>query len=311
MKKRFIAGVMSMVLVLGMLFSGEGVVYAKGKTYFNIKQGKLGDLNTQAMTFGKNDHYIYILGTAGGKPIIRVYKDKKIYGAPYYILGKKTNPSKEMHPNGITYYNSSLYVAMGTGIIYIISLKDNGTCNKTITCKMVGNDRKSSVNYSAYGIAYLNGNNFVVREKKNNTESKIIRYGVYKFNKKDKIAREDHLLNFKKDKKDSGYATGQDIGIKNDKSGDYLFLATSNKKENKKGNKYIYDNRIVKYEITEDNNIKYEKIIDSNRPNSKYTAYEVESMDFDKNGKMYYATNEKYKPNKKKEARDNDKVRVY
>ena len=131
---------------------------------------------------------------------------------------------------------------------------------------------------------------------------------MYKFNKTEKVAREDHIFSTS-DIADS-YDARQDIGYKKDSNGEYVFLVTSKKVVQSDGSKTCHSNRVVKYKLIKSTGGKYTgltytKTINLDRPSASYSLFEMEGVDFASSGRMYFAGNER------ESGGSVDKVRYY
>ena len=299
MKKKIIIKIVSMTLVFSMLVCLKG--HAAQKICFEMKNPS----NTQGMALGKTSKQVYILRTKESKNnpeedsvSVRFYENGKLK-QEYYVWKPTYKLEKPEHPNGLSYYNSYIYMVAGDNRIFLLHLNEDGTIESRLTCVIKYNNNKILKN-KVYGIAHIENGSFLVREK---LEDGTKQYGVYKFNKQEKKAREDHV--FKILDNANGYNTGQDIGIKIDDERKHVFVVTSNKID-----KQCVKNRVLKYRLKQNESKKYvgaiyEKTIDLDRPSTDYSFYEVESVDFSSGGRMYFTGNEK------NNERDADKVRYY
>lgn len=290
-KKMFIVTIMILTQII---FVPKINTDAAQTVYFNIEKPG----NTQGITFGKDNTIIYVLKASGNNLTIQLYYNKQLK-EEYLLSG-----SENTHPNGIAYYNSYLYVATGENKIILIKLNENGSFNNSIICQMVDNDYQT-LNKQAFSIASVGEGSFIVRTK---TEGGKYNFGLYKFNKTQKIAREAYTFSISN--VSEGYNTGQDIGYKSDSTGEYIFLVTSNKVKDMGNVATCLENRVVKYKLQKNNSgiytgLSFSKVIDLNSPSSEYDLYEIESVTFSSSGRMYFTGNERANGN------NVDKVRFY
>lgn len=297
MKKiRFIIAV---ILILNILLYFPFTAEAAQAVYFDIEKSG----NTQGMTFGENDNRIYVLKTSESATVIQLFVNKQLK-QQYYLWKEGFNIAKPDHPNGITYYNSYLYVVACENRIFLVKLNSDGTMDHRITCKMIDNNR-STLNKDAVGIASAGNGNFIVRTRNSGGNYS---FGLYKFNKTEKVAREEHIFSTS-DIADS-YDARQDIGYKKDSNGEYVFLVTSKKVVQSDGSKTCHSNRVVKYKLIKSTGGKYTgltytKTINLDRPSASYSLFEMEGVDFASSGRMYFAGNER------ESGGSVDKVRYY
>lgn len=288
-------------IILAVFFINSAIlnVDAAQLTYFNIENPG----NTQAMTFGENDNRIYILKSSDKGTVIQFFLNRKLE-QEYYVWKPGYQIAQPSHPNGLTYYNSYLYVVAGENRIFLVKLNSDGTMKNRITCKMIDNNR-NELNKDAVSIASVGNGGFIVRTRSSGGN---YNFGLYKFNKTEKVAREDHI--FSTADKANAYEAGQDIGYKKDSTGEYIFLVTSRKIIKNDGSVICIENRVIKYKLKKNasgkyTGITYSKTINLNRPSLEYDLYEMQSVDFVTSGRMYFVGNERLNGN------NSDKVRYY
>lgn len=284
--------------------------------HFNLEEPK----DTQAMTFGKDDNTIYVLKVVKQKIegkmemtsiVIQLYVNKQLKDQrELWKKGSTSLQNPPSHPNGMTYYNSCLYIVAGEHRIFLLQLNADGTFGSRITCQMVDNNNNALTarDKESVGIASVGDGSFIVRTRRTK-DSKTYNFGLYKFNKEKKRAREVYTFSTS-DLADSYKTGGQDIGYKKDSSGEYIFYVTSNKIEQSDGTSKCYANKVIKYKLNKNASGQYttptySKTIDLNRPDSSYDLFEMESVDFASGGRMYFAGNERQNGN------NVDKVRYY
>ncbi len=291
--------ILAAMVTAQILFGFSLTADAAQEVHFSIEKSG----NTQGMTFGKSEKIIYVLKSSDSGTVIQLFVDK-ILKQEYFVWKPGYEIAQPQHPNGITYYDSYLYVVAGENRIFLVKLNEDGTMNSRITCKMIDNNR-NTLNKDAVGIASVGNGSFIVRTR---TSGGKYNFGLYKFNKTEKVAREDHTF-YTSDKADS-YDDGQDIGYKKDSSGEYVFFVTSKKIEQSDGTMTCYSNRVIKYKLNKNASGKYvgltySKTINLDRPSSSYELFEMQSVDFASSGRMYFAGNER------ENGKSTDKVRYY
>lgn len=304
------------VLIMQVLFCFPLSAYAGQTVYFSLTAPK----DTQAMTFGKDNNTIYILKVVKEKVngelemtsvvvqryVNKVLKDER----ELWKKGSTSLPKPPSHPNGMTYYNSCLYIVAGEHRIFLLQLNADGSFGSRITCQMVdknGNALTAKAKESV-GIASVGNGTFIVRTRRV-ANSNTYNFGLYKFDKTNKKAIEMYTFSTS-DLADSYKGGGQDIGYKKDSSGEYIFYVTSNKIEQSDGTNKCIANRVIKYKLNKNTSghyttPTYSKTIALNRPASSYDLFEVESVDFSSGGTMYFTGNER------ENTHNVDKVRYY